>query len=251
MSKLAYYPQKRPVAAYCYHYAALILFIISNTFQVSGHEPIHKLAFKQINSLNGLPNDEVQRVFQDRECFMWFATRYGLCKYDGYQVTTIKSDIYNPELLTSNNIRCLGDDAGHNLWIGTFEGIDVLNKATGTVRKTNSLKAGNGNVSSILVTRNNTVWISYDTCLYRYNVQADSLEIVTDGGLDKLFFGSENELYEDSDGDIWIGSWNRGLCRFSPSEKKLYTYPPFNASNSAHTIFEDSRKNIWIGGWNE
>ncbi|MDR0745163.1 MAG: response regulator [Mediterranea sp.] len=234
-----------------FRFVVFAFFIVSSAFQLSGRDMIRRLTFKQINSLNGLPNDEVQKVFQDKEGFMWFATRYGLCKYDGYQVTTIKSDIYNPELLTSNNIRCLGDDAGHNLWIGTFEGINALNKATGVVRKTNSLRASSGNVSSILVTRDNTVWISYDTCLYRYAPQADSLEIVTDGGLDKLFFGPENELYEDSDGDIWIGSWNHGLYRFSPSEKKLYTYPPLNSKNSAHTVFEDSRRNIWIGGWNE
>lgn len=229
----------------------IVLFIISTDFQVSAYDITHQLEFKQVNTLHGLPNDEVQKVFQDREGFMWFATRYGLCKYDGYQVTTIKSDIYNPDLLTSNNIRCLGDDADHNLWIGTFEGINVLNKATGVVRKTDSLKASNANVSSILVTRDNTVFISYDACLYRYNPQSDSLEVVTSKGIDKLFLGSENELYEDSDGDIWIGSWNRGLYRYSPSEKKLYTYPPLNPGNSAHTIFEDSRKNIWIGGWSE
>ena len=225
--------------------------IISSTFHIFGNDIIHRLQFKQINSLNDLPNDEVQKVFQDREGFMWFATRYGLCKYDGYQVTTIKSDIHHPDLLTSNNIRCLGDDADHNLWIGTFEGVNVLNKATGVVRKTGDLKGSHSNVSSILVTRNNSVWVSSDTCLYRYNVQADSLEIITNDGMDKLFVGPENELFEDSDGDIWIGSWNHGLHRFSPSENKLYTYPPFNPRNSAHTIFEDSRKNIWIGGWDE
>ncbi|NDV84645.1 two-component regulator propeller domain-containing protein [Bacteroides sp. 51] len=230
----------------------LILFsAIPIAVQAFSHDITRRLEFKQINSLNGLPNDEVQKVFQDREGFMWFATRYGLCKYDGYQVTTIKSDVYNPDLLTSNNIRCLGDDADHNLWIGTFEGVNVLNKATGVVRKGDAIKARNGNVPSILVSKDNTVWISFDTCLYRYNIQGDSLEIAIDEDLDKLFYGSENELFEDSDGDIWIGSWNSGLYRFSPSKKKLYTYPPFNPGNSAHTIFEDSRKNIWIGSWNE
>ena len=145
----------------------ILLFITSIAVQAFNNDISRRLEFKQINSLNGLPNDEVQKVFQDREGFMWFATRYGLCKYDGYQVTTIKSDVYNPDLLTSNNIRCLGDDADHNLWIGTFEGTNVLNKATGIVRKGSEIKASNGNVSSILVSRDNTVWVSYDTNPYR------------------------------------------------------------------------------------
>lgn len=38
-----------------------------------------------------LPSNSVQRVFQDREGFMWFGTREGLSRYDGYRILTFRS----------------------------------------------------------------------------------------------------------------------------------------------------------------
>ena len=81
---------------------------------------ISSLKFKHISTSNGLPSNEVQKVFQDREGFIWFATRYGFCKYDGYQVVTFKSDLHAPSILTNNNIICLTDDADRNIWLGTL-----------------------------------------------------------------------------------------------------------------------------------
>ena len=40
---------------------------------------ISRLKFKQISTLDGLPTDEVQKIYQDKEGFLWFATRYGFC----------------------------------------------------------------------------------------------------------------------------------------------------------------------------
>ena len=54
---------------------------------------ISRLKFKQISTLDGLPTDEVQKIYQDKEGFLWFATRYGFCKYDGYQITVYKSSL--------------------------------------------------------------------------------------------------------------------------------------------------------------
>ncbi|NCC10776.1 MAG: hypothetical protein EOM31_09795 [Bacteroidia bacterium] len=49
------------------------------------------LEFKRLSTLTGLPTDEVQKVYQDKDGLMWFATRYGFCHYDGYDVTLYSS----------------------------------------------------------------------------------------------------------------------------------------------------------------
>jgi signal transduction histidine kinase/ligand-binding sensor domain-containing protein/CheY-like chemotaxis protein len=58
-------------------------------------------------------------------------------------------------------------------------------------------------------------------------------------------------LLEDSYGDIWIGTWNKGLFRFDSKKKIFIAYPKMNPRNSAHVIYEDSKKNIWVGTWDE
>lgn len=120
---------------------------------------ITHLQFKQLSTSNGLPTDEVQKVYQDRDGFMWFGTRYGLCLYDGYQVSVYKSNLYSPDLLTNNNIFCMADDADHNLWFGTQEGLNVLNRKDGSIRKITFASVYANAISCLLVTRDNTVWI--------------------------------------------------------------------------------------------
>lgn len=80
----------------------LIIFaLLPCALPAAGMEAILDLKFKQVTTLDGLPTDEVQKIYQDREGFIWLATRYGLCKYDGYQVTVYKSNLYAPGLLTN------------------------------------------------------------------------------------------------------------------------------------------------------
>jgi len=49
--------------------------------------------FQNITTANGLSNNEVLSLIQDHNGFMWFATSYGLCRYDGYN---FKNYYYNP-----------------------------------------------------------------------------------------------------------------------------------------------------------
>ena len=56
-------------------------------------------------------------------------------------------------------------------------------------------------------------------------------------------------VVEDRKGQIWIGTWEQGLLRYSPQEELYYTYDGINPGNSAHVIFQDEAGNIWIGTW--
>lgn len=209
-----------------------------------------RLKFKQISTLSGLPTDEVQKVFQDRDGFVWFGTRYGLCLYDGYQVSVYKSNLYFPDLLTNNNIYCMADDADHNLWIGTQAGLNILNKRSGNIRKILFPTVDANVVSCLLVTKDNTAWIGTDKGLGRYDAAQDSIFFLGEqhtGGV--LSATSIKSLMEDSQGDVWIGTWSKGLYRYSTSEKRFYAYPQMNERHSAHVIFEDSKQNIWVGSW--
>lgn len=120
---------------------------------------IYNLKFKQLSAPYALPTNEVQKVYQDKDGFMWFATRNGLCRYNGYETRVYKSNLYSPELLTNNSISALVDDNNYNLWIGTNEGLNVLDKKTGVIRKYLYPSIPNNVVSSICVTRDNTVWV--------------------------------------------------------------------------------------------
>ena len=48
-----------------------------------------QLNFKRINNENGLSNSTIETIFQDSRGFMWFGTRDGLNRFDGYQMLSL------------------------------------------------------------------------------------------------------------------------------------------------------------------
>lgn len=244
---------KNRVSFFCLH-TCLLLFSFWTMYPALGHaadgDVISRLKFKQISTLDGLPTDEVQKIYQDKEGFLWFATRYGFCKYDGYQITVYKSSLNTPGLLTSNNIYCFADDNDGFLWIGTQGGLNTLNKKTGEIRQYTAPAIPNNAVSCLLVTRENKVWIGTDSGLCRYVAEKDSFVMYDGKSTDGIFpAASIKSLFEDSDGDLWVGTWSSGLFRYSRKEDKFYAYPKINERNSAHVIYQDSNRKMWVGGW--
>ncbi|MDO4164462.1 MAG: two-component regulator propeller domain-containing protein [Bacteroides sp.] len=227
----------------------LVMFLLSLA-HAGANSSIYSLRFKQLTTIDGLPSDEVQKVFQDREGFIWFATRYGICRYDGYRTRVFKSNLYTQGLLTNNNAYCLADDADGNLWIGTQEGLNRMDKRTSQVYHYKRPTLPNNVVSCLLVTRDNTVWVGTDSGLCRYVAEADTFQVYSlekTGGV--LPGAAIKALFEDADGDLWIGTWSSGLFRYSLSEGKFYAYPQMNERHSAHVIFQDSKGNMYVSGW--
>lgn len=208
------------------------------------------LSFRSLPILNGLSNKDIQSIYQDRDGYLWISTRNGLFQYDGYSIVTYKSNLTHPDLLTNNNILCVAEDNKHNLWIGTYSGLNVLDKRTGRVRKIDSPEMNGNSIPCILVTKQGRVLLATDWGLYEYMEETDRFQAFgyeTTGNV--MPQTAVKSLFEDDRGDIWIGTWNRGLYRYESSTGKYYGYPRLNAQNSAHVVFQDSRKNIWVGTW--
>lgn len=209
------------------------------------------LVFKSSSILNTLPSKDVQSVYQDRDGYIWVSTRNGLFQYDGYSLNTYKSNLFRSDLLTNNNVFCAAEDSKHRLWIGTYSGLNVLDKKTGVIRKINHPAMNGNSIPQVLITGDERILFATDWGIYEYLEDKD----------DFLCHAGENtgnvlpqtaikSLFEDDRGDIWIGTWDAGLYRYEKNSGKYFRYPQMNRQNSAHYIFQDSRKNIWVGTWN-
>lgn len=192
---------------------------------------------------------EVQRLYQDRDGYIWIATVNGLYQYDGYQLKSFKSNLHTPNYISNNNIHSIMEDYDSNLWIGTSNGLNILDKKTGNITKANTNIFDNNYISSMTITDDKTMIIGSDQGLFYYDKKDKDFHLITwksdRGSMPRT---SVQSLLKDSRGDIWIGTWSEGLFRYNPKEKKLYEYN-IDTRNSAHTLFEDSKGRLWVGTW--
>ncbi|MFD0778354.1 two-component regulator propeller domain-containing protein [Flavobacterium myungsuense] len=85
--------------------------------------------FKNIDSKQGLSQNGITSIFQDRDGYMWFGTHYGLNHYDGISIRSFYAGNSFNEL-SDNNINSITQDLAGNIWIATEQGLTVYNPIT-------------------------------------------------------------------------------------------------------------------------
>ena len=82
----------------------------------------HKVRFGHLFLEDEHWEARVYDILQDKLGFMWFGTRDGLYKYDGYSLHVYKNDPDDPTSLSDNRVRAILQDRSGALWVGTIDG---------------------------------------------------------------------------------------------------------------------------------
>lgn len=221
----------------------LLLFSAGNTYA-----DIRDFRFDQIPALSTLPNNEILTLMQDSDGFIWIATKGGLYKYDGYDIKEYRSNLYNPDLLSDNWISALAEDDNKQLYIGTKDGLNILNKKNGEVRQCTDPLFRHNYIAYILPVSEHEIWTATNRGLIVYDPLTNQSAKID---FKPLRNGAVKGMLIDSKGEIWVGTWNKGLFRYSPRKQKWTKYPQLTPSNSVHVLFEDSRGRLWAGTFGE
>jgi len=96
-----------------------------NTFRKAGN-----IKFDRITIEQGLSQNSVTCILQDSMGFMWFGSRDGLNRYDGYGFSVYKNEPGNPHSLSNNIVLSLFEDHAGKIWIGTKNGLNRFNRRT-------------------------------------------------------------------------------------------------------------------------
>ena len=193
-----------------------------------------------------LPSNSVQRIFQDREGFMWFGTREGLSRYDGYRVLTFRSGKTTPNLLTDNQITSI-TDSWERVLIGTKKGLNILNKKTYEICHVDNEELKDQEIRSILFDSKGYIWVGTYIALYRCSSDFSSCKRYDNS----LPITSVNSIYEDVDNNIWVTFWRKGIFRYDRVKDTFVKYPSVGKENNPFCVFQDDKKQHWIGTWGE
>lgn len=131
-------------------------------------------------------------------------------------------------------------------------GIYGLNLKTELLTKDHNLS--NNEVTAVLKDKKGFIWIGTRDGLNRYDGR-NIVRFRSDPSVKNRIPGNNIEtLYEDSEGNIWIGFKSSGFCKFIPGKNEFISYNYIikrNRLNSYRVIsfFEDSDSTLWVGTW--
>lgn len=232
--------------------AFLLLVIISLKAAAQSTE------FRNYTVRDGLSNNKVNCVIQDKQGFIWFGCEDGLNRFDGYEFKVFRPDT-KKNSISSKDIWSLFEDRDGNIWIGTKSGdVNKLDFKTKKFSywKIQEVKLNDNSVTAIYVDKKKFVWVgTYQQGLFKFDSTGKKLDHweynpENEKGISNNFITS---ILEDRFGKIWISTYF-GLNEFDPSasDKGFVKYISSDKSINNNLIWEirlsaDSNK-IWICG---
>ncbi|MBK5271639.1 MAG: PAS domain S-box protein [Bacteroidia bacterium] len=239
-----------------------ILLLCLQVIAISGICQEHNIRFQHLTTEQGLSQSNVFCILQDSRGFMWFGTREGLNKYDGYKFIVYKNDPQDKNSLSDNYVPDIFENSKGKMWVATRGG--GLNYYDRDKDKFTNYKHDLQNKNSICSNLVLTVFEDSDE-----NVWAGT----EDGGLSMLdqktnkftnYCFNRNDskslgdnyvrdIFEDSQHNLWVATNNGGLNLFDRQTKtfKRFQHDDGNShsisGNSVSVIFEDSKHRLWTG----
>ncbi|MDG5768121.1 two-component regulator propeller domain-containing protein [Balneolales bacterium ANBcel1] len=214
--------------------------------------------------------NEISDVFEDSRNNLWIATGgSGLNRYDRDSDHFIHYDFdYLPEAhqrwMVETAIYALEEGPDGNLWIGTENGIALLDLETEHLDYFQPAPGDDGGLSNRYVTalltdRMGNVWVGTRRGLNVLPAGQSRFTTYLSDSNDPHSLSSNHiqTIYEDYDGTIWVGTQTGGLNRFDHETENFTSYQrdqhdPFSLNdNSIFRILRDSRGDLWIGTENE
>ncbi len=80
---------------------------------------LNQYRFSRIDISKGLSNNEVNSILKDEKGFLWFGTRSGLDRYDGYEFKVFKHDLRDTTTISDEEVEQIFEGPNHTLWINT------------------------------------------------------------------------------------------------------------------------------------
>jgi ligand-binding sensor domain-containing protein len=191
-----------------------------------------------------LVSQYIRSMFQDSKRNLWFGTiGEGVVRYDVKTLTYFS----NPDGFNSNSVFAINEDKNGNLWFGTDQGVY---KYDGKTFRNYNQKDGLSHIDisrkSILVDRSGAIWVGTHGGVFRYDPSADS-----NGGQSFSLFKqlppiNVAGIIEDSSGNIWFASSNKGVFRYDGKSITNIAEKEELGENYAGGIAQDKAGNMWF-----
>ena len=220
---------------------ALLIFI--SLFVLPDSVTAQEYYFRHYQVENGLSNNTVFCSLQDKKGFMWFGTREGLNRFDGYTFKVFHNGSDAISDLRFNYIYHLCEDNNSNIWVGTDNGLYKYDEMTEKLSFVNPILSGI--IGCVETDKSGNLWLISDFTVYKYNDKSGVFR-----SLGKV--EGATSLCVTEDGMLWISSLNGFIYKYNPTNDAFVKYDVFSKSKPSTSkriekIFATDEGSLLIG----
>ena len=224
-------------------------------------QPKQKVEFEYYTVRDGLSENSVDVVLQDKKGFIWAGTENGLCRFDGYDFKVFEHNPFDSTTLMGNAIVSLFQDSKERLWIGTGPGLNRYDPSTESfIRYPHELNDKNSIPqfpSDIEEDKQGNIWCTGwtpgvfkldtetgDVTVFNHDPEDNNSVLVDPKSNTRLF-------KKDSLGNMWY-HWGKGLNLIDPNTHNITRFVRGQnggsiSSDTITTFLPDKFGNLWIG----
>lgn len=205
-------------------------------------------------SENKLSHHLVQTLFYDGGDELWVGTYGGLNRLNTAtgNFTEYTHEPDHPDSLSNNVVVAAARDMDGALWVGTLDGLNRLDdEHAGTFSRfepevDNERSIPDATIRALFLDSRDRFWIGSIGGLSRLEYDSNDEAVFTTIS-DELPSEAVMAIDEDSDGNLWIGTWDGGLSRIGPdgSVEEHYTLP----DNRVYKVLAASSGLIYVATW--
>lgn len=211
------------------------------------HRPIR---FVRSDVETFLPQSSVYDILQDRSGFLWFATREGIGRWDGYEMRTWKTNPFADDALPDNVVRHFVEDGQGSVWAV------VLPDNFESSRLARLVGPNHDRVQTLpildalpVVDVEGVAWAVGRDSIFRFDSATASLRAIRPRLSPGRLAGG---AHFDRAGLLWVATPDGVLERydFSRQTGQAIPYPRSDPARGRYQRFlEDRSGTLWLTGW--
>ncbi|NTD99273.1 response regulator [Agrobacterium tumefaciens] len=200
---------------------------------------------------DGLCANTIWDIEQDDQGYIWFGTKYGLSRFDGYDFKSFQFKKGIPGSLGNNFIRKIFKYDAKTFWIGTDEGIYIFNLETEKFSLFKPLQ--HYFINDVIHAKNGDIWIATkERGVFVYSPKSQKIKRFNTTSLPAIASNEVSKILQDDAGDIWMGTYGKGINVLNLKTNQVRQYNTSSpaaklSSNVILDLYKDAQGDIWIG----